>query len=221
VVTQKSGPPRPKSLKMYNFGSPRAGNQAFANKFQTFLEQGYIDEAYRIVNSQDIITRVPRPTGMLNVDYEHCGKTVLIEDTLLEGDKPLWIEGESDFDRVDPVRDIRSATKGILSEGMLLDDLVKTYNTKEGDGDNEGSKSSSVFTQLGAVASRLKKVDVADLTSMVGIDKSYANRELQLAQSFLKGDSLAHHLEDSYYMAMGRAVGFNTTVGEDIVPLQV
>jgi len=227
IVTKKSGPPRPKSLKMYNFGSPRAGNQAFANEFEKYLEKGYIDEAYRIVNSQDIITRVPRPTGMLNVDYEHCGKTVLIEDTLVEGDNPLWIEGESDFDRVDPVRDIRSATKGILSEGMLLDDLVKTYLGDGNDvgGDNDGeegsSKSSSVFSQLGAVASRLQNVDIADLTSMVGIDKTYANRELQLAQSFVKGESLAHHLEDSYYMAMGRAVGFNTTVGEDIVRLEV
>ena len=52
---------------------------------------------------------------------------------------------------------------------------------------------------------------------MVGIDKNYANRELQLAQSFLKGESLAHHMEDSYFEAMGRAVGFNTTVGEEIV----
>jgi len=247
VVAQTSGPPRPRSLKMYNFGSPRAGNSAFASEFETFLDKGYIDEAYRIVNSQDIIARVPRPTGMLNVDYEHCGKTVLIEEPLVDKTATeaetetfgkdtdpshvLWIEGESDFDRIDPVRDLRSATKGILSEGMLLDDLVKTYNNKVVDstgssssGDasetnNEGGGKSSVFTQLGAVASRLKNVDVADLTSVVGIDRSYVNRELELAQSLLKGESLAHHLEDSYFTAVGRAVGFNTTVGEDIVPV--
>jgi len=245
VVTQTSGPPRPKSLKMYNFGSPRAGNQAFASQFETFLEKGYIDAAYRIVNSEDIIARVPRPTGMLNVDYEHCGKTVLIEepskskateDSSSAGDiEPpdsdpshvIWIEGESDFVRIDPVRDIRSATKDIFSEGMLLDDLAKAATTvasnnddnssSEGDNAEPSSSSSSIFDQFGAVAERLQKVDVADLTSMVGIDKNYANRELQLAQSFLKGESLAHHMEDSYFEAMGRAVGFNTTVGEEIV----
>jgi hypothetical protein len=96
---------------------------------------------------------------------------------------------------------------------MLLDDLAKTYNEKSSD------DSGGVISQLGAVANRLQKMDVADLTSVVGIDKSYANREFQLAQSFLKGESLAHHMEDSYYTAMGRAVGFNTTVGEDIAPV--
>lgn len=243
ALTNARGPPRPKSLKMYNFGSPRAGNPAFSKQFEEFIQKGYIDEAYRIVNSQDIVARVPRPTGMLNVDYEHCGRTVLIEDGAVpvEGDGEtidgeaavdtdsrhvLWIEGESEFERTDPVRDLRSAAKGILSEGMLLDELVKTYKADgatvaaDKDGGEGGSSSSSVFTQLGAVASRLKKVDIADLTSVVGIDRTYANRELQLAQSFLKGESLAHHLEDSYYMAMGRAVGFNTTVGEDIVSLK-
>ena len=228
-------PPRPKSLKMYNFGSPRAGNQAFANQFEEFLEKGYIDNAYRIVNSQDIIARVPRPTGMMNVDYEHCGKTVLIEEPFRNNDSDgedgverdpdpthsIWIQGESDFDRIDPVRDIRSATKGILSEGMLLDDLVKAGSSAVDTDKNEEARYgvAGVFDQLEAVASRLQKVDVADLTSVVGIDRNYANRELELAQSFLKGESLAHHLEDSYFTAMGRAVGFNTTIGEDIVPL--
>jgi len=231
AVIQTSGPPRPKSLKMYNFGSPRAGNQAFATQFETYMNEGYIDAAYRIVNSQDIIARVPRPTGMLNVDYEHCGQTVLIEEHAKSLDKGsgsddvtrvLWIEGESDFDRIDPVRDIRSATKEIFSEGMLLDDLAKAATPGRAvasDASSVESKSSSLFDQLGAVASRLQKVDMADLTSVVGIDKNYANREMQLVQSFLKGESLAHHMEDSYFVAMGRAVGFNTTVGEDIVPI--
>jgi len=231
IAPKGAGPPRPKSLKMYNFGSPRAGNQAFSKQFDEFLEKGYIDVAYRIVNSQDIIARVPRPTGMLNVDYEHCGKTVLIEEPLVsneDGDPDpkhsIWIEGESEFERVDPVRDLRSATKGILSEGMLLDDLVKSYNagskTERSDANTDGeAKKSSVFDQLGNVASRLQKLDVADLTSIVGIDKKYANREMELAQSFFKGESLAHHLEDSYFTAMGRAVGFNTTVGEEITVL--
>jgi len=250
IKPKNKGPPRPRSLKMYNFGSPRAGNPAFATQFDSFIAKGFIQEAYRIVNSKDIIARVPRP--MLNVDYEHCGRTVLIEEPIIVSEtvtddtttgittmkEALWIEGESDFIRIDPVRDMRSATKGILSKGMLIDELVQTYKGTAGGGDavaaadeleklvgmdDEGTSSveekSSVFTQLGAVASRIKSMDVADLTSVVGIDRSYANREIELAQSFMKGECLAHHLEDSYYLAMGRAVGFNTTVGEDIVQL--
>lgn len=223
VAAKPRDPPRPKSLEMYNFGSPRAGNRAFAKQFQEFIDKGYINAGYRIVNAQDIIARAPRPMGIMNVDYEHCGKTVLIEEndqaaSEVDADPKhsIWIEGESDFDRIDPVRDLRSMTKGILSEGTFLDDLGKAYT---GETEEIRNGVAGVFDQLGAVANRLQKADIADLTSVVGIDKNYANREIQLAQSFLKGESLAHHLEDSYFSAMGRAVGFNTTIGEEIVRL--
>lgn len=46
-------PPRPKALKMYNFGSPRVGNDIFCNKFNSIIANGAIDEAYKIVNNQD------------------------------------------------------------------------------------------------------------------------------------------------------------------------
>ena len=52
-------PPRPKSLKMYNFGSPRVGNEAFCNHFDNMVEDGRIDEAYRIVNDQDVVLASP------------------------------------------------------------------------------------------------------------------------------------------------------------------
>jgi hypothetical protein len=269
IPSSSKGPPRPKSLKMYNFGSPRAGNTAFSNQFELMLKEGKIDEAYRIVNSQDIVARVPRPMLNLGVDYEHCGRTVLIEeptkksttsttagggteasgaDSDTDPTHVLWIEGESEFERLDPVRDMKGATKGILSKGTFLDELVQTYKgdavggkeaidaadalqqlvSGENDaGDDDAALSSSSassngndFTsRLNAVATRLKSIDVADITSVVGIDRNYANREIELASSFMKGDSLAHHLEDSYYNAMGRAVGYNTTVGENIQKL--
>ena len=45
-----SGPPRPKSLRMYNFGSPRVGNSVFSKRFDSLLEDGRVQHAYRIVN---------------------------------------------------------------------------------------------------------------------------------------------------------------------------
>jgi hypothetical protein len=39
-------------------------------------------------------------------------------------------------------------------------------------------------------------------------------------QALFKGDALSHHMEDSYYAAMGRAVGFVAVVGEDVVPIE-
>jgi hypothetical protein len=257
-------PPRPNSIRMYNFGSPRVGDSIFAEKFERLMEEGRIQQAYRIVNAQDIIARVPRP--MLNIDYEHCGRTVLIEEPMtnisapVDGDPlhALWIEGESDFHRPDPVRDMRNATKSPLSSGMLLDELVKTFRSTDagptnGDAlealqgavDDIGaangndiveklasslqssgavqSKSeeekNSIFSQLGAVADRLSKTTMTDLASVIGIDRSYASREMQIAQSFLQGEALAHHLEDSYYSAIGRSLGFIARVGEEIVEI--
>ena len=266
-------PPRPKSLRMYNFGSPRVGDSLFAEKFELLIENGSINQAYRIVNSQDIIARVPRP--MLNMDYEHCGRTVLIEEPLpVEGivdvEAPqsvdtdpkhvLWIEGESDFIRIDPVRDYRNATRSPTAKGTLLDELFKAYksgdqseaiaalqdaveeavedidkkgqdndlklvlneriNNAEGTVTKEKVAASPLFAQLGAVADRLSKATITDIASIVGIDRTYATRELQIAQSFLAGEALAHHMEDSYYSAMGRTVGLKAAVGEEIVPLK-
>jgi hypothetical protein len=54
---------------------------------------------------------------------------------------------------------------------------------------------------------------------VIGIDKSFTERELQLAQALYSGDALSHHMEDSYYAAMGRAGGFVAVVGEEVVPV--
>ena len=76
-------PPRPKSLKMYIFGSPRVRNHAFCAKFDAMVESGAINEAYRIVNGQDVVARTPRTVIALvlgNIGYNHCGPTVLITE---------------------------------------------------------------------------------------------------------------------------------------------
>ena len=75
-------PPRPKALKMYNFGSPRVGNDIFCNKFNSMIANGAIDEAYRMVNNQDVVACTPRTVNALvlgNIGYDHCGPTVLIQ----------------------------------------------------------------------------------------------------------------------------------------------
>ena len=76
-------PPRLKSLKIYNFGSPRVGNDAFCAKFDAMVESGGISEAYRIVNGQDVVARTPRTVNALilgNIRHDHCGHTVLITE---------------------------------------------------------------------------------------------------------------------------------------------
>lgn len=237
-------PPRPKSLRLYNFGSPRVGNAAFSQNFDILLKEGKIDEAYRLVNDQDVVARAPRTMITLSVDYDHCGQTVLVgeETNTNNGDSAtsksssLWIEGESD-DSACPVRDYENRIASPTSEGSLLGDLLSiatTTNDKESSSfdssDEQKSKTAAsnnannnnpfagganaVFQK---VSERLSKVTASDVASVIGIDKNFSEREIKMIQSFVKGDALAHHLEDSYYSAMGRASGFHANVGDDIV----
>ena len=175
-------PPRPKSLKMYNFGSPRVGNAAFCDKFDKMVEDGMIDEAYRIVNDQDVVTRFPRTVNALvlgNIGYDHCGPTVLITelsnqiskhlesseendrttDSMFQKTEMLWIEGESD-DKACPVRD-GNALSDPLGSGSLLGDIMSSLQDDGDESDvNNGmeeksSSSSFNLAKLGNIAEKV------------------------------------------------------------------
>lgn len=218
IVAPSKSPPRPKSLRVYNFGSPRVGNRAFTKRFDEIMKRGHIDEAYRIVNNKDIVARVPRSMVTLNVDYDHCGKTVLVEEPTEENElsRVLWVEGETD-DSSCQVRDYENKMSNPTSEGGLIYDLM---SLTKGDGAASVEAERSL-NKIGNLASkfqeRLSKVTVSDVASVIGIDKNFSEREIKIVQSLVEGDGLANHMEDSYYAAMGRAVGFRASVDEDIV----
>ena len=222
-IADAGTPPRPKSLRLYNFGSPRVGNDAFCKRFSTLQNDGKIDEAYRIVNGEDVVARNPRTIilpGVGNIGYDHCGATVLISEGG-KADPILWVEGESDDEKC-PVRDSFSGFESPLSQGTLLADL---YNaTQRSLGSNGGDdKESNVFefasklrNTAGEVADRLSKVSATDIASVVGISRDFTDRELRIVKSFFSGDAINHHMEDTYYGGMGRAAGFVARVGETI-----
>lgn len=255
-------PPRPKSLKVYNFGSPRVGNEAFCKKFDSLVDEGRIDEAYRIVNDQDAVARFPRTVNALvlgNVGYDHCGPTVLITELekqiAKDGSKRfsqtslLWIEGQSD-EAACPVRDGNARSDPLVSvlgyvcltcpalthrmhcthdrnfqgSGSLLGDIQDAFKSESED-DSEESFNLSKFSnfKLGSLAEkvtgRLQQLSAEDLASVVGIDKTYTQRELKLFQSIVSGAGLSHHMEDAYYQGLGLAGGFGALVGQPLTPL--
>lgn len=228
-------PPRPKSLKMYNFGSPRVGNKEFTQKFDSLVGNG-IDEAFRIVNGQDVVARLPRTVNALNIvkiGYEHCGPTVLISlpDDAKDGkddndiievteSKPLlWIEGQSEGEC--PVRD-GTALRSPLAQGSFLGDIVSAVKEQEGNSKNDTGnqgylENGDMFSKwTTAVKGRMETFTASDLASVVGIDKQFLARESKIIQSVLSGEALSHHMEDQYYSAMGRACGFIALVGNEI-----
>ena len=237
-IYSMKGPPRPKSVQMYNFGSPRVGNDAFADLFDALVDEGLIDQAYRVVNGDDVVARLPRTVNALvlgNINYEHVGSTVLLTQPESDGganttvesfNTCLWIEGESDDSKC-PVRDGEMLISP-MAEGTLLNDLVTA--TREGFSlagtDNAANESkddvdfiSRLSTMAGKVSDRVKSISASDIASIVGIDQSFTSRELRIIQSLLQGNALAHHLEDQYYAGMGRASGFVARVNEEISEL--
>jgi len=212
-------PPRPKSLKMYNFGSPRVGDKLFADRFDSLLEEGKVDAAFRVVNGEDIVARLPRSVNAIigRVSYDHVGTTVLVNSTNLMEGSSLWIEGVTD-NSFCPVRDAATAVNNPLSKGFIADiraaaagekaASTSTSNDKNKDSaeNNGGGLSSymSKFTSVtSAVSDKLKSgITVSDVTSLVGIDKSFTDREFKIIKSFAEGNALAHHMEDEYYAAI-------------------
>lgn len=261
IVTEEI--PRPKSLRVYSFGSPRVGNKEFVAKFDSLVRDGSIQEAYRVVNDADIVARMPRSVNNLVgfVGYDHCGPTALISLPKLskvnqdkkDGEEKLsyediledvsttstsllmWIEGESDDDRECPVRDGKRATSDPMASGTLLGDL---YDAVKNAGSSSSTqmpidKNSTSYTlsvasnymnQLSSMASDitssvsnpLQSFSVSDVTSIIGLNKNYTDREVKIIQSVFTGKALAHHMEDEYYQAMGRACGFMALVGKEI-----
>jgi triacylglycerol lipase len=57
-------------VKLYTFGSPKAGNSAFATAIRKRVKS-----CFRIYNTEDLVTRLP-PPSFLAYRYEHAGNPV-------------------------------------------------------------------------------------------------------------------------------------------------
>jgi len=216
----RAGPPRPKDIRLYSFGSPRVGNEEFVEKFDSLVSEGALKEAYRVVNGEDVVARLPRTfnAGVVKIGYEHSGATALVSDIVQDTRPLLWVEGESDSSQC-PVRDGNTFTSP-LADGNLLGDLVGAVKDGLASSDEQEVKASDKLGQLASsITGRLKNLDTSDLVGVLGIDKGYVDRESKIFQSLFSGDAIGHHMEDQYYLAMGRASGFAAVVGEEIQDL--
>lgn len=218
-------PPRPKSLRLYSFGSPRVGNSEFVQLFDSLNGNGY-NQAYRVVNDQDVVARLPRTVNALvaSVGYDHCGATALVsvpkvskttdnQESPKASNPILWVEGESD-DGLCPVRDGTPLTSPLASGALLGDIYESVKKARDAGSVDQGSNWNEIVQNIGG---RLSSLTPTDITSVFGIDKKYAEREVKMIQSITSGEAIAHHMEDEYYQGMGRACGFIARVGEDIV----
>lgn len=214
--------PRWRAVELYTFGAPRVGNTAFAEYFEELFEGR---EAFRIVNDRDIVPRLPRTgtaTGAV-LDYEHCGRTVLIAEQSAEavGFDGFWVEGTSE-DAVCPLRDA-SPLSNPLQPGRVLGDLtgnIGAFTSKvRGAIDAAAQKRSRAELQRAteaaladwketqaSLATRVSDTDIAEVLGAFGLDPKFVKSEIALAESIGRGTALEHHLEPSYFLAMTKAL---------------
>ncbi|CAM9427194.1 unnamed protein product [Chrysoparadoxa australica] len=133
-------------ITMYNYGSPRVGNRAFKQLFDSS-----VPDAFRAVNNLDVIARLPRARQAIGdwLEYEHVGRTLLLTPEDGGERAGIWVEGES--------------------EGVCP----------------------------------LAEMDA--LTALLMGDKSFVEGEWKSLQALLRGESLVHHTENSYFEVMESA----------------
>ncbi|GMH96069.1 hypothetical protein TrST_g930 [Triparma strigata] len=197
-----------KTCEVYTFGSPRVGNGAFCDSFDSLLLKDSklgrpkISAAWRVVNNKDVVARLPRTVDGLifgKIGYEHVGRTVLISGEEGEG---AWIEGVSEG--ACPVRDgvIFSSP---LTTGNVLGDVVSIVARSASTSEKITDKLNSA---IDGVTGRVNNINsVMELASLVGIDVGYAEREARIMESLVKGEGLADHMEPEYWRAFGGVVG--------------
>ena len=168
-------------VHLCTFGAPRVGCPEFRSLFER-LQRG---RCYRVVNSDDIVARMPRGAAVNRLlSYEHVGKTVMIG----AAGGPCWVEGESEglCPLVDAspfaATELPSAASGLSGVLQLL-----------GVGDT-------------GAAQLLAALNVASDVSR-GIDGSFLQREAALARSLADGRALESHLEPAYFAAFERLLG--------------
>ncbi|KAK3288513.1 hypothetical protein CYMTET_4016 [Cymbomonas tetramitiformis] len=212
--------PRPRSVRVYTFGSPRVGNDAFAARFECMQL-----EMYRIVNGADVVARLPRSMNALvaSVGYDHCGKTVLIGAG--EDSASLWVEGESSaemcpvrdgtptvnpFRPGNPLGDLQQAAKTLSSEVDLMEYDSSDPGASALGWQQKARRAGEILGKVGAAADafkteaagRLQDLTPSEAASLLGIDSRYISRELDIMGSITSGDALTHHLEPAYFEAM-------------------
>mmetsp|Transcript_5725 Transcript_5725/g.10971 ORF Transcript_5725/g.10971 Transcript_5725/m.10971 type:complete len:262 (+) Transcript_5725:218-1003(+) len=206
------------SVRMYTFGAPRVGNTAFAEYFDSLGV-----EAFRVVNGADIVPRLPRHRSSAGavLDYEHVGKTVLIEEEGHSVEKGFWVEGESPDDKC-PLRDVSPLNNPFSSDSVMgqaserAQIAIEKIQSEIGAGGNIFD-SETMMEMLGKVVEEVQQAsdDIRgslnistpeEALSLMGVDAEFVQSELKLIDSLRSGTAIEHHLEPSYFAAVRSAI---------------
>jgi len=92
---------------VYTFGSPRVGNDGFKEKLDV--------QIYRVVNNDDIVTRVPPPGVYVHVgELRYIDGDGTIQDRMIEKENPENLPSDEDSDQGDASSQTNSTFAGFV-----------------------------------------------------------------------------------------------------------
>ena len=219
-------------VELYTFGAPRVGNRRLCEAINARLPG-----AFRVVNGQDVVARLPRGAGGAALgewkttlygalDYAHCGTPVLVDeresvcrvgDGALAGANdavPAAAGGGGGGVLGLPQIEVLESDpfRDPLGEGSLLKELYEEVGQALAGGEEEAMDLERGLARLdGARARLLKRLEgglkPAEISSVVGLRGEFLEAEMDLLRSFTSGEALRHHLEPSYFVALSKAKG--------------
>lgn len=100
---------------VHTFGSPRVGDPAFSRQYELTL--GHC--TYRIVNAEDIVTRVPpRVVPTTKLEYDHVGQVVFFDtDGRMQLNASFWDRFLNTV--INALQDFRTALKAALKDHSM------------------------------------------------------------------------------------------------------
>lgn len=197
----------------YTFGAPRVGCPTFSRVYNSMCRP-----TFRVVNSRDIVARMPRSSQVSRLlEYEHVGRTVLLEDTGSADEPKLWVEGESDgacplsdlspFVQASASSKISQQFAFIFENWKLPGMLNESYSTVS---QTVSEAVSFVASSAGLSDKGIEQLNLLAATAtdaaIGGVDQRFLDRELALLQSIVDGTALENHLEPSYHACFDRMI---------------
>jgi hypothetical protein len=213
-------------VTVYTYGAPRVGCPKFVRLYDSLC-----GTTFRIVNSYDIVARMPRSSQVSRLmEYEHVGRTVLVGmggDGECEGSPLLaqpgclapsgvWVEGESEG--ACPLADLSpfssasasasaSASSSSSSQPLLTGpSFIASTVASVGDAVDKAVAFVANSAGLGAQgAEQIQFLASALSDAAGGVSERFVAKEMAFLNSILDGSGLAQHLEPSYFAALESA----------------
>jgi hypothetical protein len=178
---------KPAKIALYNFGSPRVGNKAFATEFNRA-----VPHSWRLIARNDAVVNVPRLVG-----YCHVGHAVIVGLDSESDDKKIEIQlhsSEAPFEGMAVVDEVLPAVGAAITNAVTraVPAVIKGVGLeiaeveKEADGEKKEEQGQ-------------RSIDAEQLAE-------YWEQEKEAWASLFQGSAISEHMEEFYYRGIEEAV---------------